>query len=136
MPRPYSVTNGLALTLWYQAGFRDAPKFEAMTITRPRSVKYTSALLRVLPDVAPTCAIATEGKGQTEDTRPRVSRIRVGSIRAPMSRTKRRPSAERAILLTIRWAIERPGFTSGTRPAPIMRSPFHSALAVVLATDR
>src|SRR5580693_21719 len=114
MPRPYNVTSGLALTLWYQAGFRDPPKFEAMRMTRPRSVKYTSALVRVLPDLAPTCVITTAGNGQTEETRPRVSRSRVGSTREPMSRRKRRPSDEAATRLAIRWAIERPGFTTGT----------------------
>ena len=114
MPRPYNVTSGLALTLWYQAGFRHPPKFVAMRMTRPRSVKYTSALVRVLPDFAPTCVKTTAGKGQTEETRPRVSRIRVGSSREAMSRPKRRPSGERTTRLTIRWATERPRGTAGT----------------------
>ena len=48
-------------------------------MTRPRSVKYTSALVRVLPDLAPMCVMTTAGNGQTEETRPRVSRSRVGS---------------------------------------------------------
>src|SRR4029077_837944 len=76
---------------------------------RPRSVKNTSALVRVLPDLAPTCVITTAGNGQTEETRPRVSRSRVGSMRAPKSPTNRRPGGETATRLTIRWAIERPG---------------------------
>src|ERR1700748_3317390 len=113
MPRPYNVTSGLALTLWYQAGFRDPPKFEAMRMTRPRSVKYTNALVRVLPDLAPTCVITTVGKGQTQETRPCVSRSSVGSPREPMSRRKRRPNCDRATRATIRWATERPGFTVG-----------------------
>src|ERR1700722_2232763 len=114
IPRPYNVTIGFALTLWYQAGFRDSPKFEAMRMTRPRSVKYTSALVRVMPDLAPTCFKTTAGKGQTEETRPRVIRIRVGSTREPMSRRKRRPIGDRATRVTIRWATERPGDTAGT----------------------
>src|ERR1700733_10077551 len=113
IPRPYNVTFGFALTLWYQAGFRGSPKFEAMRMTRPRSVKYTSALVRVMPDLAPTCVITMAGKGQTEETRPCVRRSSVGSTREPMSRRKRRPSGERATPATIRWAIERPGSTTG-----------------------
>src|ERR1700744_2514101 len=85
-----------------------------MRMTRPPSVKYTSALVRVLPDLAPTCVKTTAGKGQTEETRPRVSRMRVGSTREAMSRPKRVPSAERNTRLTIRWATERPGDTAGT----------------------
>src|ERR1700761_3253194 len=114
MPRPYNVTVGFALTLWYQAGFRDSPKFEAMRMTRPRSVKYTSALVRALPDLAPTRVITTAGNGQTGDTRPRVSRSSVGSTREPMSRRKRRPSGETPTRPASRWAIERPGLTAGT----------------------
>src|ERR1700722_15967951 len=113
-PRPYNPTSRFALTLWYQAGFRDSPKFEAMRMTRPRSVKYTSALVRILPDLAPKCVITMAENGQTEQTRPRVSRSRVGSTRAPTSRRKRRPSGDTATQLAIRWATERPGFTAGT----------------------
>src|SRR6201992_4145141 len=123
MPRPYNVTIGLALTLWYQPGFRGPPKFERMRMSRPRSVKHTSALVRVLPDLAPTCVKTTAGKGQTEETRPRVSRIRVGSTREAMSRPKRVPSAERNTRLTIRWATERPRDMAGTdmdRQAPFV----------------
>ena len=52
--------------LWWQAGFRCPPKFVAMRMTRPRSVKYTRALSRVLPDVAPTCVKTTARKGHTD----------------------------------------------------------------------
>src|SRR6185437_2697659 len=58
-----------------------------------------------------------------EETRPRVSRSRVGSMRAPKSPTNRRPGGETATRLTIRWAIERPGSTTGTdmdRQAPFV----------------
>src|ERR1700749_3463457 len=108
MPRPYNVTVGFALTLWYQAGFRDSPKFEAMRMTRPRSVKYTSALVRALPDLAPPRVITTAGGGG-------------GPTGEPMSRRKRKPSGETTPRPASRWAIERPGLTAGTdmdRQAP------------------
>src|SRR6201999_3483807 len=89
-------------------------KFEAMRMTRPRSVKYTSALVRVFPDLAPTCVKTTAGKGQTKETRPRVSRRRGGSTQEAISRPKRRPIGETTTRLTIRWATERPGGTAGT----------------------
>src|ERR1700733_5069111 len=85
-----------------------------MTMTRPRSVKYTTTLVRVLPDLAPTWVTTTAGKGHTQETRPRVSRSSVGSSREAMSRPKRRPSGETTTRPTNRWATERPRFTVGT----------------------
>lgn len=57
------------MTLWYQPGLWGLPRFDAMTMTRSASVKYTSVVERRMPDLAPTCANSSAGNGATSDNR-------------------------------------------------------------------
>src|SRR6478735_9915886 len=55
------MTAGLAMRLWYHAGFVGAPAIEANTTTRSPSGRYTSGVVRCVPDLAPTVVSSTIG---------------------------------------------------------------------------
>src|SRR6478735_6734790 len=55
------MTAGLAMRLWYHAGFVGAPAIEANTTTRSPSGRYTSGVVRCAPDFAPTVVTSTIG---------------------------------------------------------------------------
>src|SRR6476469_8851305 len=100
--------------LEYQAGFFRAPKFDAITMTRPASVKYTMGVVRATPVLAPAWVSRSAGNGVTDDSRPPVSRIKVGSIRGPTLRITAMPSAVLAIRVTTRCPSELPGRMLGS----------------------
>src|SRR6476620_2611827 len=78
------------------------------------SVKYTTVEVRETPDLAPLWVNSMAGNGATDESRPPVSRISVGSTRDPTLRTTMMPNALRATRVTTRWPNELLGRTAGS----------------------
>ena len=76
------------------------------------SVKHTTVEVRETPDLAPLWVNSMAGNGATDESRPPVSRISVGSTRDPTLRTTMMPNALRATRVTTRWPNELLGRTA------------------------
>jgi hypothetical protein len=105
-------------------------------------VKYTTVVVRVMPDFAPVCVSSKAGNGVTVDNRPPVNRINVGSIFGPTLRTAATPSLVLAMRVTTRCPTELPGATAGSDvvaesgdiSATVQRLRLQSARTILTAT--